>query len=455
MFVFNKNHGLNKEYYIVIDEEYFSEEDVALTKEQIPDMSMSRIVIERHMALKDPSFFERVCKSFPGIDVFVKVDDVEYDVNYKFSQIFNREEMTRLFENNNIINKYGGNLYLSGYTYGDDPLNRENKIPFNRVVQANARMNNWVDKINNAKVNGKSLTPFEKYLYAYQIVTQFKYTADEIFEARDISRVLSSKFIVCAGYSAILSELCRRVGIICKRQYIHSDENVSGANINHEGCILQLKDPKYGIDGFFIADPTLDSFDSSIEEETSITYALMNIDEYNQLFDFNEHILVDNLSDFSNFYFLRDAKEIPYQKTFSESETMINDVSDALKNGYFDEKITTFLNHAINEIPIIEGGYDKAFNFFDKIYLVDRPYTIDEIAKSEELLAYLAMQYYSLSVFDKDTNTRLLRDFFENSVNRYLENKYMNKQEDQNEKDLQSICIGGGRNVGSFGVSRL
>jgi len=433
-------------FFIIVDEEQFTDEDVNSIKQQITDMSDARIVMERHIALSKPELFEKLCKAFPGVDFFIKVDDIEYDVNFMESQVFNKEEMNRLFENHGVISSNGANLYLLGYTYDDDPRGRENRIPFSKVIQANARMNNWVERINNAKVDGKELTPFEKYLYAYKIVTQFKYTGDQIFEARDISRVLSSRFIVCAGYSAILSELCRRVGIVCKRQYIKADNTgdklLDESDVNHEGCLLYLKDKKYGIDGFFYADPTLDSFDSSIEEDSSITFALIDPNEYDVIYDNEEHMVVDSESDFSNFYFLRDAKAIPYEKTFAESKTMIHDISDALKSGYFDNSFDGFMRENIYYLPQPNddwNGFSSGTEVYDKLYLNNKSHTVDEIASDNELMTRLALKFYSVSAFPKDENYRCLEEFYTHSLSKYISNNYLYLNDEVVDKIISTL----------------
>ncbi|MBQ8424807.1 MAG: hypothetical protein IJX17_02145 [Clostridia bacterium] len=444
------SNSLDEQYrnksFIVVDEEEFTDEDVANIKSQIEDMSDARIVMERHIALKSPEMFKKLCKAFPGVDFFIKVDDIEYDVNFMESQVFDREEMNKLFENNGIITENGSNLYLLGYTYGDDPRGRENRIPFSKVIQANARMNNWVEKIKKAKVDGKSLTPFEKYLYAYQIVTQFKYTEDQIFEARDISRVLSSKFIVCAGYSSILSELCRRVGIVCKRQYIKAhntgNKHLDECSVNHEGCIFYLKDKKYGIDGFFYTDPTLDSYDSSIEEDTSITFSCIDPVEYEELYDNEEHMVIDEDSDFSNFYFLRDAKAIPYEKTFAESETMLDDISNALKNGYFDNSFSSFMTDNIYYLPDPNEnweGFNSGKDVFDKIYINDKSYTVDEISSDKELMTRLALKFYSISAFPQDENYHCLEAFYNHSLSKFIHKNHISLSEESKESVINTI----------------
>ena len=417
---------------IIIDREDFTKEEVEeiLKKMTQRDMERCRIVIDRNTALKGQEFFEKLCSLLPGIDVMIKVDDVEYDANFTDSQVFTREQMNTLFENNAVIEKYGAKLYISAYNYSDDPLKRENRIPFTKIIQANARMNNWVDKINKARVNGKPLSPFEKYLYAYQVVTQFKYTGDQIFEARDISRILSSKYIVCAGYSSILSELCRRIGIVCKRQFIHvyntGNPELDAPNVlNHEECIVCLKDQKYGIDGFFITDPTLDSYDSAIEEGTSITHALIGLDEHDKLYNFGEEIVLDSFRDYSNYFFLRDAGAIPNVKLIYESPTYFEDVKTAFFSGVYDKNFNSFMTKkfAKTQFPKrVNSSITINGQSFNKLTFNGKPHTIEEIASDESLLTNLAYRYYACASIEENAESDVLKKFFDRSFAIYMRN---------------------------------
>lgn len=445
MFVVDKQvYGNQIQSVIVVDNNNISDEEIKNLKSTIKDFSNFRIVMNREIALTGPSLFEKICSEFPGVDVFIKVDDVEYDVNFNSSQVFSRPEMEKLMQSNDIVKKYGANLYLSGFSYGDDPLGRENKIPFSRVVIANSKMNNWVDRINNAKIDGKPLSPFEKYLYAYQIVTEFKYTEDQIFEARDISRILSSNFIVCAGYSAILSELCRRVGIVCKRQFIHTDESeneeLKNVTINHECCILKLTDPKYDIDGFFIADPTLDSYDYAVEDGTTLTHALMAIDEYEKLNNGKQHIILDDNSSLSNYYFLRDAGVLPNDKIFAETVYKKEAVEDAVKYNYFDTKFDKFMEKSFNFLG--DPKKCETFNLepkeFQNIYLIDNAYTTEDIARNEALLSNLALKTFS-TVDVNDVNSNEIKKFFFESLNKYMENNNLENNTENIKYVTQSL----------------
>lgn len=429
--------------YVVIEKPEVTDEDIKRIKKEMdesPDKRKRfRISVTREVALSSPTLFEKLTKAFPNMDYFVKVDDVEYDSNFSNSQVFTIDEISNLLESNYDIEKAGGKLYFSGYNYSDDPLGRENKIPLSKVIQANMRMDNWISKINNAKVDGQPLSPFEKYLYAYQIVTQFKYTMDEIFQSRDISRILSGKNIVCAGYTAILSELCRRCGIICKKQLVHvydtGEELLEPEQVaNHQECMVYLDDPKYGLKGFYISDPTNDSLDSFVEMKTTLTHALISTGEHDKIYGnkvdedgskHGERIMIDEplqLGDFSNYYFLRDIGLIENKPLYTENSKNMDQLSLDIKNGMFDKNFSDFLRVYITKAPEEKRG-NKSVTIqgmkFDKLAIGDKEYTIDQISTNKTLFANLAFSYYSAISYNQELNTYILRRFFEKALDQY------------------------------------
>lgn len=429
--------------YIIIEKPEVTDEDIKRIKEEMeksPDKRKRfRIAMTREVALAGSELFEKLTKAFPEMDYFVQVDDVEYDSNFNNSQVFTTDEFISLLESNYTVEKAGRKLYFSGYNYVDDPLGKENKIPFSKIIQANMRMENWVEKINNAQVDGKPLSPFEKYLYAYQIVTQFKYTMDEVFQSRDVARVLSGKNIVCAGYTALLSELCRRCGIVCKKQLVHVYETGNEmlepeAIVNHQECMVYLDDPKYGIKGFYISDPTNDSLDIFIDKSTTLTHALISTGEHDKIYGTNvdengikhgERIMIDErlmIGDFSNYYFLRDIGLVENIPLYTENSKNMQKLPIDIQNGKFDKEFSTFLKTYIANAPEEKRG-NKSLTIqgikFDKLTIGNKDYTIEQIASNNELFANLAVSYFSIMAFQQEPNTFILRRFFEKTLDQY------------------------------------
>ncbi len=146
-------------------------------------------------------------------------------------------------------------------------------------------------------------SPFEKYLYAYNIVKHFKKykESEDKSKARNLYQLLDSDYMVCVGFARLLGDLLEKLGIpsidysvsvdvglddVDSKALVVPDKVVSRVNgqehevllkkESHARLMVNLVDSKYGIDGYFITDPT---WDNNMELDT-YNYALMTQDEY-------------------------------------------------------------------------------------------------------------------------------------------------------------------------------
>lgn len=137
------------------------------------------------------------------------------------------------------------------------------------------------------------LSPFEKYLYAYNIVKHYKKYQESNLKnekSRNIYHILENEFIVCLGFSNFLGDLLDKLNIPNfnldievdlsydeikpGQEEITTEEKVL-QNEGHARRYVYLVDPKYGIDGFFYGDPT---WDNSLEKDL-YNYAVMTDEE--------------------------------------------------------------------------------------------------------------------------------------------------------------------------------
>lgn len=172
-------------------------------------------------------------------------------------------------------------------TFFDNTANTKDTWTVDKVINATMRIEGWVQEINNAKVDGRHLSPFEKYLYAYQIVTSFAYNeVDNPLEkmtSRSLIGILNSDKIVCVGYAHLLSEICTRVGISCTPQpmitNLKGEHNVSS---NHENCNVEIHDYIYNIHGVYVADACCDSIDEN--KESYYNNAFVEFDDMKKMY---------------------------------------------------------------------------------------------------------------------------------------------------------------------------
>ena len=118
------------------------------------------------------------------------------------------------------------------------------------------------------KIKKMNLSPFEQYLYAFNMARMFKeytfYNRDYMddFNSPEMSRnpflILKNKFEVCAGYSLFLREILDRLGIANASLTMNIKENGDSAKDGlHAALLVHIKDDKYGIDQLIISDPTI------------------------------------------------------------------------------------------------------------------------------------------------------------------------------------------------------
>lgn len=130
-------------------------------------------------------------------------------------------------------------------------------------------------------VRESNMSPYEKYLGVYEIVTHFKEYLDNNQnpnEARALDKILFNKYIVCKGFAELFVALLDKVGIKAYDidvEFHKESEKITildyarltkeqikakeGNTAYHSRVLVRLVDPKYDIDGIFIADPTWDN----------------------------------------------------------------------------------------------------------------------------------------------------------------------------------------------------
>lgn len=108
-------------------------------------------------------------------------------------------------------------------------------------------------------VNENNLSPYEKLIYAYDLIKSFYYKENKnnLDESRNIPDIVRRGYIVCVGYARFLKQLLKELGInsVCEGLGLYDSEGEHG----HERNFVYIKDEKYGIDGVYSLDATYDS----------------------------------------------------------------------------------------------------------------------------------------------------------------------------------------------------
>lgn len=115
-------------------------------------------------------------------------------------------------------------------------------------------------------IKESNMSPLEKYFAVYNIVKKYKpykENYEDLDQARKIKYILDNEYIVCVGYSSLLVELLNKVGIEACTYKTTTSKYDDETNINekekHFRTIVNIKDDKYNVDGYFIADATWDN----------------------------------------------------------------------------------------------------------------------------------------------------------------------------------------------------
>ena len=107
----------------------------------------------------------------------------------------------------------------------------------------------------------KDLSPFEKYIYAYNIVKNFKEykESDRKLLSRELYYILENEYIVCVGFCELLSDLLFKLNIPNIDLGIEGKDKKDNSSWNHQRLYINIKDDKHGINGFYVSDPTWDN----------------------------------------------------------------------------------------------------------------------------------------------------------------------------------------------------
>ena len=130
-------------------------------------------------------------------------------------------------------------------------------------------------------IKNSNLSPLEKYMAVYDIVKlykPYKENKGNLNSSRQVKYILDNDYMVCAGYANLLNALLERVEI----ESCGYNTKVYGAKENesvdllggHKRQVVHIVDSKYGIDGYYMADPT---WDNNFEQDTW-DYALLPLD---------------------------------------------------------------------------------------------------------------------------------------------------------------------------------
>lgn len=245
-------------------------------------------------------------------------------------------------------------------------------------------------------VISEDLSTLEKTTFAYDLVKSHYYKEYEVrhtMNSRNITKMVNNDYIVCQGYVKIFNRILKEFGISTSNLSVTIKSN--NQEVNHARSIVKLSDDKYGINGYFVFDPTWDSADKEHYyqfDENNARYHKGQVDGFKR---------ADTLSSYK--YFL-----VPisfYESKFSDS---YDEVITGKDNKKLDSNVTNRLLHS-NQIKS-DANYLPPRSFVDLLYRVkqEEGYNIEDIPKLIQESLYISKYgYYKLEAINDVLETSL------------------------------------------------
>ena len=298
------------------------------------------------------------------------------------------------------------------------------------------------------------LSPFEKFLYAYNITKKYKkYNENQDIkdDSRNLYKLLDNEYMVCVGFSKLLIDLLNKLGIaatdistgvdvgfdnVDKNTFdIPDDVNVKRGH--HARVRLHLIDPKYGIDGLYFSDPT---WDNNLDND-SYLFSLMTAKEYDNLYrknyvsTYDTELLytsysleefykrVNYLLDSENKMYYRETTEI--EKEYDIIMKLVEDMK-SLDSMFFNKICISYFNRfkeIYNDAKKDDNDLKKEFTeLFNKQieeignYIISKNNNLVSGKVFEECIRKLYLNYYG---FDNNDVEQILQETMEYNKNRY------------------------------------
>ncbi len=213
-----------------------------------------------------------------------------YETTIKYLSVLRKEnknpKLILKIDENDLFNRY----YLDKFqNYSNVYVEFDNEvISLLQYAELNTKLDVLINDIDS------NLSPLETYFVAYDIVKNFKKyneNHENKQDARGLRYILDNEYMVCVGYSKLLKILLRKSNIESYRT--NADLGVIKPDkekldyVGHTRVVVHIKDDKYNLDNYYIADPT---WDNDLNQDR-LNYALKTFDTMqmgNEMFFFKD-----------------------------------------------------------------------------------------------------------------------------------------------------------------------
>ena len=228
-----------------------------------------RIIAENDAISKYSSRSNKAVSDEELIDFIDKHKDQEIHIlldgvsGSAFDEFFIHNNIAQLkqFKNCNITFEYERSTGTTDSQFMDDYKNNHiegQRADGNKVFSINQIIEDedFVLKIAN-EINSKNFSPLEKIFAIYNITTSMKSYHKEspssgLEQSRSLFEYLNNNYMVCAGYKNFLENICYLTDIPSCYEFVRQE------NEPHARLYVNITDEKYGINGYYVLDPTAD-----------------------------------------------------------------------------------------------------------------------------------------------------------------------------------------------------
>ena len=374
-------------------------------------------------------------------DSIEKLESINHNFKY-YVKVYTQDKQTfnqELFSCDNISNKIEVNYELADMSISDY-LNHE-KYLYELIKPA---------------IN---LSPYEKFLYAYNITKHYKeYNEvdenDDKFNSRKLYKIIDNdEYMVCVGYANMFQDLLTKLGISSTTYSVGVDvgfdsldalseysEDAISKYGGHSRVIVNLVDPKYGIDGIYQSDPTWDN----VIGEDSYIYSTMTFDEahlakrylyqdnseYSLLSSNTLEEFYNNVNNYMDMLINDKTTAIIYTEEKARSR-VVNDllkIIEKLDINYYNKLLSSFLSIDKHDDIIIDKHYND-FLYDVGNYIVSKINNPVGLEQIKPAITTLYSKFYGLSEEDTKKEVDRTIDFNKERMSKSFPTTYKINQD--------------------------
>lgn len=233
------------------------------------------------------------------------------------------------------------------YNKNRDKQNGNKVFTIEKILEDEEFVRQIADEINSA-----GFSPLEKSLETYSIASSLKEFKEEkrgpySEQSRNLYEYLNNSYMVCAGYVNFLETLCYFVGIPSIHESVYLKEGGRHARLYENIC-----DEKYGINGYYVMDPTNDKNYGKGFGEKKFWYFLLTTSKAQKDVEFSEYDILayKNVEDFKRNEMIGNALSPFYSQDFFEK--MDKEFAETFRSLDFkkDDDIRIFLDYLNGKI---------------------------------------------------------------------------------------------------------